>query len=346
MTSDAYDDDEAAPPAGIYVYGIVPADVKPEDDATGIHDAPIEIVTHGDIAALVSEIDPNQRLGTPADLRAHAQILDGTSLVAPVLPLRFGAVVSDRDAVINELLADHDDEFASSLAELEGCAQYLVKGRYVQETILREIVDENPKATALLESIRSQPEELTRDARMALGEIIGHTLDVKRDADTRTTLDALSPVTDTVTVREPTHDEDAVQIAVLLRGRPARRTRTGHWAAGSRVGWAGGDATARTARSLRLRGDTEAGGLTDGTAVVHLHAAASTGEGCDLAGGIDPAASRAGDARSGGDSACPRGAGGGPRCGRDHRGRGASGATGAHRPDDGITVDPHARVRE
>lgn len=218
MTSDAdaCDDDEAAAPAGIYVYGIVPADVKPEDDATGIHDAPIEIVTHGDIAALVSEIDPNQRLGTPADLQAHAHILDGTSHVAPVLPLRFGAVVSDRDAVINELLADHDDEFATALAELEGCAQYLVKGRYVQETILREIVDENPKATALLESIRSQPEELTRDARMALGEIIGHTLDAKRDADTRTTLDALSPVTDTVTVREPTHDEDAVQIAVLL----------------------------------------------------------------------------------------------------------------------------------
>ncbi|RZL74318.1 MAG: GvpL/GvpF family gas vesicle protein [Rhodococcus sp. (in: high G+C Gram-positive bacteria)] len=209
-------EEEAAPAAGIYVYGIVPADVQPEDDATGIHDAPIEIVTHGDIAALVSEIDPDQRLGTPADLQAHARILDGTSHVAPVLPLRFGAVVSDRDAVINELLAEHEDEFASALDELEGFAQYLVRGRYVEETIIGEIVDENPEATALLESIRDQPEELTRDDRMALGEIIGHALEAKRDADTRITLDALAPLTDTVTVREPTHDEDAVQLAVLL----------------------------------------------------------------------------------------------------------------------------------
>ena len=216
--TDTDDDGATAEASGIYVYGIVPADVQPEDDATGIHDAPIEIVTHGDIAALVSEIDPDQRLGTPADLQAHAHILDGTSHVAPVLPLRFGAVVSDRDAVINELLADHDDAFTSALNELEGCAQYLVKGRYVEETILLEILDESPKATALLEEIRDQPEELTRDARTALGEIIGHALEAKRETDTGTTLDALSPLTDTVTVRDPTHDEDAVQLEVDRQG--------------------------------------------------------------------------------------------------------------------------------
>ncbi|MDF3313900.1 GvpL/GvpF family gas vesicle protein, partial [Rhodococcus sp. T2V] len=92
----------------------------------------------------------------------------------------------------------------------------MVKGRYVQETILREIVDESPKATSLLEEIRDQPEELTRDARMALGEIIGNALETTREADTRTAVEMLSPLTDSVTVRDPTHDEDAVQIAVLF----------------------------------------------------------------------------------------------------------------------------------
>ena len=211
-----HDTDEGASAAVIYVYGIVPADVQPEKDAAGVHDSPIEIVKHGDIAALVSEIDPDQRLGAPADLQAHAHILDGTAHVAPVLPLRFGAVVSDRDAVIRELLAEHHDEFASALNELEGFAQYMIKGRYVEESIVREIVDESPEASALLETIRDQPEELTRDARIPLGELIGHSLEDTRETDTRTTLEALSPLTDTVTVREPTHDEDAVQIAVLF----------------------------------------------------------------------------------------------------------------------------------
>ncbi|WP_256974299.1 GvpL/GvpF family gas vesicle protein [Rhodococcus sp. NCIMB 12038] len=69
--------------------------------------------------------------------------------------------------MIIELLADHDDRFASALQALEGFAQYMVKGRYVQETIVREIVDKSQKATALLEEIRNQPEELTRVDRMA-----------------------------------------------------------------------------------------------------------------------------------------------------------------------------------
>jgi hypothetical protein len=91
-SDDDIDDAESAAAAAtvIYVYGIVPVDVRPEDDATGIHDAPIEAVEHGGIAASVSEIDPDQRLGTPKDLQAHAHVLDGTSHVAPVLPLRFG----------------------------------------------------------------------------------------------------------------------------------------------------------------------------------------------------------------------------------------------------------------
>ncbi|MFD6064568.1 GvpL/GvpF family gas vesicle protein, partial [Rhodococcus wratislaviensis] len=69
--------------------------------------------------------------------------------------------------------------------------------------------------TILLEQPRSTRYRHAKNTSH-LGEIIGQALEAKRDADTRTTLDALSPLTDTVTVREPTHDEDAVQLAVLF----------------------------------------------------------------------------------------------------------------------------------
>ncbi len=216
MTADDDTTENQSSPGGIYVYGIVPADVEAADDATGVHDAPLDTVLLGDIAALVSEIDPTRDLGTPEDLRAHARILDGTSRVAPVLPLRFGAVVSDRAAVAEELLAAHVDEFAAALDELEGHAEYLVQGRYIEETIIREIIAENPRASALLDRIREEPDELGRDARIELGKFISGTLDAKREIDTRVAFDALLALTDTITVREPTHDEDAFRIAVLL----------------------------------------------------------------------------------------------------------------------------------
>ena len=113
--------------AGVYVYGIVPADVEPRDDATGVADGKVDIVTDGDIAALVSAMSVDRPLGKPEDLRAHANVLDGTAGVAPVLPLRFGAVLTYADAVKEELLSAHADEFAAALEQLEGKAQYVVK---------------------------------------------------------------------------------------------------------------------------------------------------------------------------------------------------------------------------
>src|SRR5690349_23647530 len=86
---------------GIYVYGVVPSDVEVQKNAKGVGDPPakVDVVREGDVAALVSSIPVDNPLGRPEDLQAHAQLLDGTARVAPVLPLRFGAVMADADSV-------------------------------------------------------------------------------------------------------------------------------------------------------------------------------------------------------------------------------------------------------
>ena len=110
---------------GCYVYGIVPADVEPAADVRGVGDPPglIQLIRHGDLAALVSEVDLTGRLGTPADLRAHARILDATAVEVPVLPLRFGTVMATKDAVAADLLVVYQEAFAAALADVEGRAQ-------------------------------------------------------------------------------------------------------------------------------------------------------------------------------------------------------------------------------
>jgi hypothetical protein len=209
---------ESGQSTAVYVYGIVPADVKAEEHAAGVGDPPSDIseIRHGEIAALVSEIQLDRPLGTPQDLTAHADLLDGSVVVAPVLPLRFGAVMSDQEAVEKELLEAHHDEFQAALEELEGRAQFVIKGRYVEQEILRELLDENSEAALLREEIRDKPEDATRNARMALGEIINQSIEAKRAADTRRVIDVLDPLEPVVNERQPTHEEDAVHIAVLV----------------------------------------------------------------------------------------------------------------------------------
>lgn len=205
-------------PAAVYVYGIVPADVEPEPHATGVGDPPGEVgvVRHGEIAALISTLESDRPLGTPDDLTAHAELLDGSAAVAPVLPLRFGAVMSDTEAVENELLGANEDEFRSALEQLEGRAQFVVRGRYVENTILRELLDENAEAARLREEIRDKPEDATRNARIALGELINQSIEAKRAEDTRKVVAELEQFEPLVNQRDPTHEEEAVHIAVLV----------------------------------------------------------------------------------------------------------------------------------
>lgn len=213
---------ESAPEEGgsvVYVYGLVPADVEVTEDATGIGSPPrpLKTVTHDGVAALVSEIAPDSPLGSSDDLRAHAAVLDSTATVAPVLPLRFGAVLTDTDAVVSELLEPYRDEFHEALEQLEGMLEFVVKGKYVEASILREILSDDPEAARLRDAVRDRPENSTRDERLALGELISRALTGKREQDTERLVHALEPVAAAVSAREPTDDEDAGSVAVLIR---------------------------------------------------------------------------------------------------------------------------------
>jgi hypothetical protein len=202
---------------GIYVYGIVPADVEVDSEARGVGDdsTRVTVVRHDDIGALVSEINLDRPLGLPEDLLAHEQLLDATAAEVPVLPVRFGAVLTDRDAVVDELLAPHRDEFRAALEELEGKAQYAVKARYVEEAVLSEILSENPEIARLREEIRDKPEDVTRNERIKVGELINQAIEANRRADSRKVADALTSHSVAVNMRDPTHELDAANVAVL-----------------------------------------------------------------------------------------------------------------------------------
>jgi hypothetical protein len=201
----------------VYVYGIVPADVEVEPDVHGVGDPPreVSVIRQGDIAALVSRVPPDRPLGTPEDLTAHSQLLDSAAAHAPVLPLKFGAVVTDEQTVERELLGEHHDTFRAALEELEGRAEYVIKGRYVQDVVLREVAEENDEVMQLRERISGKPEDATRNDRIALGELVTNAIEAKRERDTAAVAEALAALDVKLTVRPPTHEEDAVHVACL-----------------------------------------------------------------------------------------------------------------------------------
>jgi hypothetical protein len=205
------------PEQGWYVYGIVESDVEVVPGRTGVADAPVDIARDKRLCALVSTIELDRPLGTPEDLHAHKDLLDATAVDAPVLPFRFGAVLDSKEAVVEELLEPHEEEFANALRELDGKAQYVVRARYVEQAILREILSENSRAARLREKIGPDPGESSRTQQIQLGEIINAAVEAKRDRDTEALVELLQPVSVTINIRPPTHELDAAHVAFLER---------------------------------------------------------------------------------------------------------------------------------
>lgn len=202
----------------VYVYGILPRDVELRPGVTGVGDPPgdVRLVRNRDLAALVSDIRLDRPLGGADDLYAHEQLLDATAAAVPVLPLRFGSLLTDDDAVARELLDANNDEFTAALAQLDGQAEYIVKGRYREAAVLSEVLDENPRAATLRERIRHADPDASRNERIELGQIVSEAVAVKREEDTRALGDAVSGQVTRSVVRPATHELDAVYAAFLV----------------------------------------------------------------------------------------------------------------------------------
>jgi len=165
---------------------------------------------------MVSEVDVTNPLGTPEDLQAHVDILDATVTDAPVLPSRFGAVLTSEEAVAEELLDANHDEFAAALQQLEGRAEYVVRGRYSEQAILEEILSGNSRAARLRDRIHGADPDATRELRIELGEIVNNTVANKRQADTHLLVSAMKDHCVLSSVRVATNELDAVYVAFLI----------------------------------------------------------------------------------------------------------------------------------
>lgn len=227
MTAQTQDRQPGDGRTGVYVYGILPGDIEIEPGAVGVGDPPGEVraVRYRDLTALVSDVDLDRPLGRAEDLFTHEELLDLTAADVPVLPLRFGALVTSDDAVADELLGPHYDEFTAALRQLDGHAEYVVKGRYVERAVLAEILAENPEATQLGDQVTDADPDATRDQRIQLGEIVAAAIEARREADTRALGDAVAEQVTASVVRPPTHELDAVYAAFLIETGKAEALR-------------------------------------------------------------------------------------------------------------------------
>jgi hypothetical protein len=183
------------------VYGIVPAETPLDGVPAGIGGAPVDRVVSGGLAALVSPVEGEELRATRRDLLSHSAVLERAIAAGPVLPLRFGIVLRDEDAVAQELLEPRRDELTALLERFERLVELRVKAFYDEEAVLREIVRSDPSVARLNDATRDA-DAAAHAQRVRLGEAVAHALEVTRESDSRAILAHLRPLAEDFVVEE------------------------------------------------------------------------------------------------------------------------------------------------
>lgn len=194
------------------VYAIVPADAVDELPSST---APARTVSHGRIAAVIGPVPDDRPLGTAEDLREHDRVIRVlVEAGLPVLPARFGAVLTDADAVARELLSANEQRFATALADTTGHVQFTLQVRYDQDSVVRAVVQDDPAlARARRDADRSRS---SLGAQVRLGEMVVSAISRRRDVDARAVHDALAPLAADVRTRTSDDPTAVVDLSFLV----------------------------------------------------------------------------------------------------------------------------------
>lgn len=198
-----------------YVYGIVEAS-STSPRGRGIAGAPLRLVVGEDAAALVSEIRTERvRLGRE-EVLVHARVLERALNRGPVLPMRFGVVMTGPDEVRARLLDEHGPELRDQLAEFEGKVEIRIRATYDQQALLRRVVVEHPEIAALRASVEGRSQEASYYERIRLGELVAAAIELRREQDAHGIASSLAGAALAVEAAEPAHERVVVQASFLV----------------------------------------------------------------------------------------------------------------------------------
>ncbi|MFF3290837.1 GvpL/GvpF family gas vesicle protein [Streptomyces sp. NPDC003023] len=156
-----------------YVYGITrnSAGLQQVSRPDGVGDPPrpVRVLSQGRIAALVSDA-PEDLRPKRRDLVAHQNVLTEAGAAGPVLPLRFGGVSPDDDAVFS-VLAEREAHYLERLDAVEGKAEFNVKADHDEEAVLHRVLADDPDLRSMGIAQKAAGGGSHED-RLRLGELI------------------------------------------------------------------------------------------------------------------------------------------------------------------------------
>jgi len=199
----------------LYVYGLMRAE-DGQAATKAMTEASVEAIELDGVCALVTSLGEGDLTLRRESALAHSDTLQAAFQHGPVLPVRFGTVLSDAGALREELLAPRSNALRARLEALDGLAEMQLKATYVEEPLLRSIVGADPRLARTAARIQQLPPAATHFERLRLGETIQQEVDARRQRESQVLVESLASLAVAVSLREPRHERAVLNASFLV----------------------------------------------------------------------------------------------------------------------------------
>jgi hypothetical protein len=203
-----------------YIYGIIPANEHIIFDITGIDNADdVYTIRHAGLSAVISDVGVSdfQGMSRPVALQrlaAHQRVLEAVMHDYPVLPVKFGTILSD-EAGVHSLLAQGAALFTSALEQFADKCQIEVVVLWELPKVFAAIGAE-PEIVAMKAKIGSQPTEASLAERVVLGQLAQSALERRRAVISEQAIAMIEGVARDMVINPMMDDSMVVNLALLL----------------------------------------------------------------------------------------------------------------------------------
>lgn len=218
---------------GRYVYGIVrpagPLRIGPL--GVGARPAPVRLVVHRRLAALVSDVGQGPLDPTRENLLAHERVNEAVLRQQGLLPMAFGTVLGGDDDVV-EFLKGAYDPLRRAMGRMEGHVEYAVKLLCDRDQLVRSLEREDEDLRRLRQEISTQ-HGASYFTRIQYGRLVDTALQQAGERAAALVQARLREAAADVRLERPLGDRVVLSLAVLIpRDRQAvfdaRLAQLGH----------------------------------------------------------------------------------------------------------------------
>ena len=203
---------------GNYLYAIIACPEPREFRNRGIGERGdlVHTINYKRLAAVVSDSPVIEYDNSRRNMMAHMLVLDEVMEEFDLLPVRFGTISPNPEAIETKLLAPRYDEFTQLLGGMENRVELGLKAFWYEGVAIDEVVRENEAIRKMRDALEGRSPAETYYARIRLGEAVEKALSEKREREAEAILSHIRPYVHKTRTNKTTSDRMVLNAAFLV----------------------------------------------------------------------------------------------------------------------------------